>query len=444
MSWLFGFLLNELPFVAFFWLAASTLLAAVQGDLTSPIGLTAFALAILTTEGSPSSSGGHARRGRPSSRRWPWLSALDGGPGSTPGWSGGCAAALPLTRILFGPFFVRQRDVRRVANIPYGDAGKRNLLDVYHHRGRPSGGPILVYLHGGGFRSGRKNREARPLLYRLASQGWVCISANYRLAPAARFPDYLVDVKKVVAWVREHGHEYGADTAWVFVAGSSGGGHLASLAGLTPSDPSLQSGFERADTSVAAVISLYGYYGPDRHQCVTAFHAVRVRPPRCAALLRRAWRPRHLSAGRRRSPLPGDAAPGLVAAGRVRRAPRGAAHVRPVPFDPLRDADRWDRGLRGLGAFDERSAHRGDWSRSTDRWMKHLLPARHGGRSDRGPASHAKDRAAFGVILIRGIGGGQSRQPAPLSCLRYPLDLPTRLLVHTPRGCTEEASRAGA
>ena len=42
VSWLFGFLLNELPFVAFFWLAASTLLAAVQGDLASPIGLTAL------------------------------------------------------------------------------------------------------------------------------------------------------------------------------------------------------------------------------------------------------------------------------------------------------------------------------------------------------------------------------------------------------------------
>ncbi len=46
------------------------------------------------------------------------------------------------------------------------------------------------------------------------------------------------------------------------MAGSSGGGHLASLAALTPNDPSFQPGFERADTSVAAAISLYGYYGP--------------------------------------------------------------------------------------------------------------------------------------------------------------------------------------
>jgi acetyl esterase/lipase len=79
---------------------------------------------------------------------------------------------------------------------------------------------VLIHLHGGGFGSGRKNREARPLIYRLASQGWVCVSANYRLRPAARFPDQLIDVKKVIAWVREHGAEYGADPARVFVAGS--------------------------------------------------------------------------------------------------------------------------------------------------------------------------------------------------------------------------------
>ena len=115
---------------------------------------------------------------------------------------------------------------------------------------------MLIHLHGGAFRSGRKSREARPLLYRLASQGWVCISANYRLSPAATFPDQLIDVKKVIVWAREHGPEYGADPAVVFVAGSSAGGHLAALAALTPNDPVFQPGFEGADTSVAAAISL--------------------------------------------------------------------------------------------------------------------------------------------------------------------------------------------
>lgn len=82
------------------------------------------------------------------------------------------------------------------------------------------------------------------------------------LSPAARFPDHLIHLKKVIAWVREHGHVYGADPAVTFVAASSSGGHPASLAALTPSDPAFQPGFEHADTSVTAAISLYGYCGP--------------------------------------------------------------------------------------------------------------------------------------------------------------------------------------
>jgi len=65
----------------------------------------------------------------------------------------------------------------------------------------------------------------------------------------------------VIAWVREHGEQYGTDTSTLFVAGSSAGGHLAALAALTPNDPAFQPGFERADTSITGAITLYGYFG---------------------------------------------------------------------------------------------------------------------------------------------------------------------------------------
>jgi acetyl esterase/lipase len=168
---------------------------------------------------------------------------------------------LPYSRILFLPFFFRRRDVERIKNVRYGNAGRWNLLDIYRPRSRPSAAPTLLYLHGGAFRSGRKSKEARPLLYHLASRGWLCLSANYRLSPAARFPDHLIDVKKAIAWVREHGHEYGADPTVLVVAGSSAGGNLAATAALTPNHPRFQAGFEHADTSVTAAVSLYGYYG---------------------------------------------------------------------------------------------------------------------------------------------------------------------------------------
>ncbi|WP_392840587.1 alpha/beta hydrolase [Streptomyces sp. LN500] len=140
-------------------------------------------------------------------------------------------------------------------------AGRRDLLDIYRRRDAPQNAPVLIYFHGGHYTSGAKNCEARPLLYRLASQGWVCISANYRLRPQTTFPGHQIDAKKVIAWVREHAPEYGADPSRLFVAGSSAGSNLASLCALTPNDPVFQPGFESADTSVTAAICLYGYYG---------------------------------------------------------------------------------------------------------------------------------------------------------------------------------------
>ena len=131
---------------------------------------------------------------------------------------------------------------------------------------------MLVHVHGSAWSYSSKDRQGRPLMLHLASRGWVCVAPNYRLSPSATFPDHLVDVKRVLAWVREHAAEYDADPALIVVAGGSAGGHLAALAGLTQNDPEYQAGFEKADTSVAAVVSLYGAYDLlDRH---------RVRPDR--------------------------------------------------------------------------------------------------------------------------------------------------------------------
>jgi len=165
-------------------------------------------------------------------------------------------------RILLAPVPVLHRGVKQVRNLSYGDAGRRNRLDVYHHPARPADAPILIHLHGGGFRMGRKSLYSRALLVELARHGWVCVSASYRLSPRAVFPDYLVDAKKVIAWARRHGEEYGADPSVVFIAGSSAGAHLAATAALTPNDGGFQPGFEEADTTVSGAICLFGYYGP--------------------------------------------------------------------------------------------------------------------------------------------------------------------------------------
>ncbi|MFN8017830.1 MAG: alpha/beta hydrolase [Acidimicrobiales bacterium] len=147
-------------------------------------------------------------------------------------------------------------------DIPYGDAGPRNTLDIWKRWDLPNDAkaPVLVNVHGGAWVIGNKQQQAMPLMAHLAEQGWVCVSINYRLSPRATWPDHIVDVKRALAWVKEHIAGYGGDPSFVAISGGSAGGHLSSLAALTPNEPAFQPGFEDADTSVAAAVPFYGVY----------------------------------------------------------------------------------------------------------------------------------------------------------------------------------------
>ncbi|WP_319804536.1 alpha/beta hydrolase [Nocardioides malaquae] len=154
----------------------------------------------------------------------------------------------------------RREDVVVVRDIRYSDAGRRGLLDVYRPAEVPVDAPVLLQVHGGGWTIGSKEVQAVPLMQHMASLGWVCVAINYRLAPRDPFPAQIIDVKRALAWIRDHVAEHGGDPDYVVITGGSAGGHLAALAALTPGDPVLQPGFEEADTSVRAAVPVYGVY----------------------------------------------------------------------------------------------------------------------------------------------------------------------------------------
>lgn len=159
------------------------------------------------------------------------------------------------------PFSMYREGVRVHSHLSYADGGKRNLLDIYHpHEPREGGYPVLLQVHGGGWMIGEKEQQAKPLMYHLAQRGWICVAINYRLSPTAAFPAHIIDVKKAIAWVRENIVEYGGNPDFIAVTGGSAGGHLSSLAALTPNLADFQPGFEEADTSVQAAVPFYGVY----------------------------------------------------------------------------------------------------------------------------------------------------------------------------------------
>src|SRR5260221_9677843 len=123
-------------------------------------------------------------------------------------------------------------DVERVQNLSYGPSGRRNLIDVYRNRSHPRGAPVLIHVHGGAWVPvSHKDHQGKPLMLHLASRGWVCFAPNYRLSPPAVFPDHVIDVKKAIAWVREHAAEFGGDPNFIAIAGGSAGGALSSAPG---------------------------------------------------------------------------------------------------------------------------------------------------------------------------------------------------------------------
>jgi acetyl esterase/lipase len=183
---------------------------------------------------------------------------------------------VPLTRrTVLLPTVVRRRSFVAAtgADLAYGDAGRRNRLDVWKRADLPrdAGAPVLLQVHGGGWTVGNKEGQGHPLMAHLAARGWVCVAVNYRLSPRATWPDHIVDVKRAIAWTRATIAEHGGDPGFLAITGGSAGGHLAALAALTPDVAAFQPGFEDADTSVAAAIPLYGVYDfTDRHHVANA------------------------------------------------------------------------------------------------------------------------------------------------------------------------------
>ncbi|MFN8040639.1 MAG: alpha/beta hydrolase [Acidimicrobiales bacterium] len=142
-------------------------------------------------------------------------------------------------------------------------AGKKIRLDVFRPVDPPAEGerrPVLVQIHGGGWTIGDKREQGQLLQKYMASEGWVCFNVNYRLSPGATFPDHLVDIKRAIAWIRDHADEYGIDPHFIAVTGGSAGGHLTALTALTANEAQFQPGFEDVDTTVQAAVPFYGVY----------------------------------------------------------------------------------------------------------------------------------------------------------------------------------------
>jgi acetyl esterase/lipase len=136
-------------------------------------------------------------------------------------------------------------------DLEYARRGDRSLLlDLYRPREGKERLPVVMWVHGGGWNKGSKDRC--PAVW-LTEHGYAVASINYRLTDEAQWPAQIDDCRTAVRWLRTHADEYRLDGNRIAAWGGSAGGHLVALLGTL--DPP---GNETVSSRVQAVCDWYG------------------------------------------------------------------------------------------------------------------------------------------------------------------------------------------
>ncbi len=150
------------------------------------------------------------------------------------------------------------KDVIVHRNLEYVENGHpRHRLDLYLPKGAKEKLPLVVWIHGGGWRQGSKDRCRAAFLVK---KGFAVASINYRLSQHAIFPAQIEDCKAAVRWLRANANQYNLDGDHIGVWGASAGGHLVALLGTSGGEKELEGKGGNLDQSsrVQAVVDWFG------------------------------------------------------------------------------------------------------------------------------------------------------------------------------------------
>ena len=111
-------------------------------------------------------------------------------------------------------------------NVAYGNS-PREMLDIY--AADKPGGPVLVYIHGGYWRSGSKEDNCN-FVPTFTKRGATVVLIEYDLCPQVTVTEIVRQTRAAIAWVYKNITRYSGDPARIYVSGHSAGGHLTSMA----------------------------------------------------------------------------------------------------------------------------------------------------------------------------------------------------------------------
>lgn len=167
-------------------------------------------------------------------------------------------------------------DIEEIKDIEYKNINGKSLqLDIYKPANIKDPAPLLVFIHGGGWKSGKRS-DYLVYLVDFARRGYVTATVSYRLLNDGPYPACAEDIRDVVGWFFRNGKKYGYDPYRIALIGGSAGGHLAMLGGYGWGITK-----EASDSIKHKIKAVVDIYGPAdltteyarKHSLVTSFIA---------------------------------------------------------------------------------------------------------------------------------------------------------------------------
>lgn len=236
--------------------------------------------------------------------------------------------------------------VRLEKDLPYaGTRNPRQTLDLLLPKSATGAGkplPVVVYIHGGAFRSGNKTMGYGPLGPLVGSGEYAGATINYRLSGEATWPAQIHDVKAAIRWIRANAAKYGLDPDRIAVMGPSAGGHLAAMLGTSGGVAELEGRIGPNTGTSSRVRCVVDLFGPSEFLAMNDHHS-RIdhnAPESPESLLIGGALPQHKEAARAASPISyvsRDDPPFLI------------IHGTDDPLVPLNQSERLADALKAAG-----------------------------------------------------------------------------------------------
>jgi len=146
--------------------------------------------------------------------------------------------------------------IEEIKDIEYKNVNGKSLqLDMYIPRDIVKPAPLLVFIHGGGWKSG-KRQDYLVYLVDFARKGFITATVSYRFVKDSLYPACVGDINDAVQWFYKHAHVYGYDPDRIALIGGSAGGHLSMMAAYGWKNPYIEN--DTANHRIKAVVDIYG------------------------------------------------------------------------------------------------------------------------------------------------------------------------------------------